>query len=70
MPKMKTHRAGAKRYRITANGKVICRRAGRSHLNLKKAANRKRALDNPVVIHESNLDRIAAQLPYMHHARR
>jgi large subunit ribosomal protein L35 len=69
MPKLKTHRSGAKRYRITATGKVICGRAGRSHLNLKKAGNRKRALDKQVVIHEGNLDRIANQLPYAQYSR-
>ena len=32
MPKMKTHRAGAKRYKVTASGKILRRKAGRKHL--------------------------------------
>ena len=31
MPKMKTHRSGAKRYKITASGKIVRRQAGKGH---------------------------------------
>ncbi|MEZ4862553.1 MAG: 50S ribosomal protein L35 [Caldilineaceae bacterium] len=36
MPKMKTHKGAAKRFRITKNGKLMRMRAGRSHLRRKK----------------------------------
>ncbi len=36
MPKMKTHKGAAKRFRLTKNGKLMRMRAGRSHLRRKK----------------------------------
>ena len=42
MPKMKTHRATAKRFRITRNGKVIHRKATGNHMLIKKSGSRKR----------------------------
>ena len=37
MPKMKTHRGAAKRYRVTGTGKIRRRKANRSHLLEKKS---------------------------------
>ena len=39
MPKLKTHKGTAKRFRITKNGKLMQMRAGRSHLRRKKRSN-------------------------------
>ncbi len=36
MPKMKTHKGTAKRFRITKNGKLMRMKQGRSHLRRKK----------------------------------
>lgn len=36
MPKLKTHKGVAKRFRLTKNGKVMRMKAGRSHLRRKK----------------------------------
>jgi len=36
MPKLKTHKGTAKRFRLTKNGKVMRMKAGRSHLRRKK----------------------------------
>jgi large subunit ribosomal protein L35 len=36
MPKLKTHKGAAKRFRVTKNGKLMRMRAGRSHLRRKK----------------------------------
>jgi large subunit ribosomal protein L35 len=44
MPKMKTHKATKKRFRITANGKVKHRGAGTSHLAVRMSQKRKRNL--------------------------
>ena len=44
MPKMKTHRGAAKRFRRTGTGKLRRRRANRSHLLEKKSPKRKRQL--------------------------
>lgn len=43
MPKMKTHRAAAKRFRSTSGGKLVRRRAFKSHILEKKSPKRKRA---------------------------
>ena len=42
MPKMKTHRGAAKRFKITAGGKVKRSRAFASHILTKKTTKRKR----------------------------
>jgi large subunit ribosomal protein L35 len=45
MPKMKTHKATAKRFKITGSGKLRRRRQGSSHLRRKKSKRVLRALD-------------------------
>jgi translation initiation factor IF-3 len=70
MPKMKTHRAGQKRYRLTAGGKLVRNCSGRSHLNGKKTSDRKRRLDSPTLVHETCIAKIRLELPYLKHARR
>lgn len=44
MPKMKTHRGAAKRFRVTGTGKIRRRKAFRSHLLEKKPSKRTRRL--------------------------
>lgn len=50
MPKMKTHKGTAKRIRLTANGKVVRRRASGNHLLAKKSNRRKRIIGSDSVI--------------------
>ncbi|MGH2751162.1 MAG: 50S ribosomal protein L35 [Actinomycetota bacterium] len=47
MPKMKSHRGAAKRFKVTGTGKVRRRRANLNHMLGKKSANRKRRLSRP-----------------------
>lgn len=44
MPKMKTHRGAAKRFQVTGTGKIMRRKAFRSHILEKKASKRTRRL--------------------------
>lgn len=44
MPKQKTHRGAAKRFKVTGSGKLMRRRAFRNHLLEHKAAKRTRRL--------------------------
>ena len=44
MPKMKTHRGAAKRYRVTGTGKIRRRKAFRAHILEKKPSKRTRRL--------------------------
>jgi large subunit ribosomal protein L35 len=45
MPKMKTHRATAKRFRITRRGKVLHRKATGNHMLTKKTGSRRRRVE-------------------------
>jgi large subunit ribosomal protein L35 len=47
MPKMKTHRGAAKRFKVTPTGKIRRRRAFANHILEKKTAKRKRHLNAP-----------------------
>jgi len=42
MPKMKSHRGAAKRFRVTGAGKVMRRKATGNHMLIKKTGSRKR----------------------------
>ena len=45
MPKLKTHKATAKRFKITATGKVMRTKVGKSHLRRRKPKRNKRSFD-------------------------
>lgn len=45
MPKMKTHRATAKRFRITRTGKVLHRKATGNHMLTKKTGSHRRRIE-------------------------
>lgn len=48
MPKIKTHKGTAKRFRLTKNGKLMRMKAGRSHLRRKKKASLNSDYRHPV----------------------
>ena len=50
MPKMKTHKATAKRVKLTASGKLVRERAFGNHMLSKKSKSRKRNINTPAVI--------------------
>lgn len=50
MPKQKTHRGAAKRFKISATGKVRRRRSMKSHILTKKTTKRKRHLRQPTEV--------------------
>ena len=50
MPKIKTHRGAAKRFKKTASGKLMRRKAFRNHILEKKSARRKRRLEVPTSV--------------------
>jgi large subunit ribosomal protein L35 len=49
MPKMKTHKASKKRFRVTATGKLKRVQAGKKHLNSHKTGKRKRQLRGVII---------------------
>lgn len=44
MPKTKTHRGAAKRFKVTGGGKIVRRKVGKGHILTKKRPDRKRRL--------------------------
>ncbi len=64
MPKLKTHKGAAKRFRTTASGKVKRGHSHARHILTKKTAKRKRSLDIDVLVSEADEVRIKRMLPY------
>lgn len=64
MPKLKTHKGAAKRFKRTAAGKLVRRRAFARHLLTSKTPARKRRLGQSVVVDSANVDAVREMLPY------
>ena len=65
MPKMKTNRGAAKRFKLTANGKLKRKKAFASHILTKKNRKRKRNLRQADYVSSSELKRIKKLVPYL-----
>lgn len=65
MPKLKTKKAALKRFKKTANGKFIRRRASKGHLLEKKSAKRKRSLSQRMVVSFGESLVLRSLLPYL-----
>lgn len=64
MPKMKTHRGAAKRFKYLKNGKIKRFKAYKSHLLSGKTRKRKRNLRKGTLVHQSDIRRVKILLPY------
>lgn len=64
MPKMKTHRGAAKRFKKTGSGNYKRNRAYHSHILEKKDPKRKRRLRRSTVVSAAETKRVARMLPY------
>ena len=64
MAKIKTHKATAKRFSITKNGKVKRAHAFKSHILNKKTTKRKRNLRKVVTADVTNVAKIKKMIPY------
>ncbi len=62
--KVKTNRSAAKRFKITANGKILCKRSGKSHLLRKKNRKRKRRLGQYKELFKGFYSHIKECIPY------
>jgi large subunit ribosomal protein L35 len=65
MPKIKTHRGAAKRFSLTAGGKVKRKRAFARHILSKKSAKRKRNLRKTTVLKKVDEGAIKKLIPYL-----
>ena len=63
MPKMKTKKSAAKRFRVRPGGTVKRGQAFKRHILTKKSTSRKRDLRGAVNVHDTDLGRIAKMLP-------
>ena len=61
---IKTKKSAAKRFKITATGKVLRARAGKRHLLQGKSAKRRRALGGMTTVHSTDEYRIKQNLPF------
>ncbi|RKO67630.1 50S ribosomal protein L35 [Desulfofundulus salinus] len=64
MPKIKTHRGAAKRFKKTGTGKIKRMHAFHSHLLGKKSARRKRRLAQAGLVSAADMKRLKRLLPY------
>jgi len=62
MPKQKTHRGAAKRFKLTAGGKIKRSKAYKSHILTKKSTKRKRKLDTSGLVSAADLKRVKRML--------
>lgn len=69
MPKMKNHKAAAKRYKMTGSGKLIRGQSGRGHLNQKKTSARKRRLNGYTAIGAESIPKVLIEIPYLKYLR-
>lgn len=58
MPKLKTNRSAAKRFKITGTGKILRRKAYKSHLLTKKSRKRKRNLRKATLVFSGEVKHI------------
>ncbi len=65
MPKMKTSRAAAKRFKVTGSGKLKRNKAYKSHILTKKSQKRKRNLRKSAIVDDSNVKNMKKILPYL-----
>ena len=65
MPKMKSNRGAAKRFRKTAKGKIRCDKPFHSHILTKKTSKRKRRLRKNDILHSSGERQVRRLLPYL-----
>jgi large subunit ribosomal protein L35 len=64
MPKLKTHRGAAKRFKKTGSGKFLRSAAFKRHILTSKTRKRKRALRGSRLIADQDAERLTRMLPY------
>ncbi len=65
MPKMKTNRSAAKRFKLTGTGKLKRNKAYKSHILTKKTTKRKRNLRKSAITDSTNVKNMKKICPYL-----
>ncbi|MDY6305380.1 MAG: 50S ribosomal protein L35 [Oribacterium sp.] len=63
--KLKTKRAAAKRFKMTATGKLVRNKANKSHILTKKTTKRKRGLRKDTTVDQTTVKTMKKILPYL-----
>lgn len=64
MPKIKTYKSAAKRFKITGSGKIMRTRSGKSHLRRKKSKRVKRLYYSTIETSSAGRKRVRRLIPY------
>ena len=64
MPKLKTHRGAAKRFKKTGTGKIVRSKAFKQHILTSKTAKRRRDLRGTTIVDDADVPRLERMLPY------
>ncbi len=64
MPKMKTHKSSAKRFKVSSSGIIVRSKAYKSHILTKKTAKRKRNLRKATMVSSAEVKKVKVLLPY------
>lgn len=65
MPKIKTRRGAAKRFKVTGSGRILRAKAFRRHILTKMTRKRKRQLRQKTLVHPSDEANVRKQIPYL-----
>ena len=65
MPKLKTNRGAAKRFKTTGSGKIVRNKAFSSHILTKKTTKRKRNLRRSGLVDATNKKNVRRLIPYL-----
>ncbi|MEM6591998.1 MAG: 50S ribosomal protein L35 [Cyanobacteria bacterium P01_C01_bin.73] len=65
MPKLKTRRAAAKRFRKSGSGKIMRRKAFKNHLLEHKRTGRKNRLSKATVLKDADKENVTLMMPYL-----
>ncbi len=65
MPKIKTRRGAAKRFKVTGSGRILRGKAYRRHILTKMTRKRKRQLGKKTLVDSSDVARVRKQIPYL-----
>lgn len=63
MPKLKTRKSAAKRYKLTGNNNFLRRHAYKGHLLMKKSNRQKRKLSQLILVNPNDIKAIKLMLP-------
>ena len=64
MPKLKTHRGAAKRFKKTGTGKIVRSKAFKQHILTSKTAKRRRDLRGTTIVNDADVPRLERMIPY------